>query len=99
LRYAGFPEFVKTLVDIGFLDDAAQDFLAADASEIAWVSLLSFFFSMDDVDREKKKSVLCGVYFIASFFSHFFFFFGLISYFFSPSFLDEMHSTLERRRC
>ncbi|KAG0290418.1 saccharopine dehydrogenase (NADP+, L-glutamate-forming), partial [Dissophora globulifera] len=36
LRYAGFPEFVKTLVDIGFLDDASQDFLAPSASEIAW---------------------------------------------------------------
>ena len=40
LRYAGFPQFVKTLVDIGFLDDAPQEFLAADASEIAWVSFV-----------------------------------------------------------
>lgn len=27
LRYAGFPEFVKVLVDIGFLRDDEQDFL------------------------------------------------------------------------
>ncbi|KAH8646244.1 Saccharopine dehydrogenase [Xylariales sp. PMI_506] len=27
LRYAGFPEFVKVLVDIGFLSDVEQDFL------------------------------------------------------------------------
>lgn len=37
LRYAGFPEFVKTLVDIGFLDDTPQSFLAGDANEIPWV--------------------------------------------------------------
>ena len=36
LRYAGFPEFVKTLVDIGFLDDAPVDFLAESSGEIAW---------------------------------------------------------------
>lgn len=27
LRYAGFPPFIKTLVDIGFLDDQPKDFL------------------------------------------------------------------------
>jgi saccharopine dehydrogenase (NADP+, L-glutamate forming) len=27
LRYAGFPEFVKVLVDIGFLSEDEQDFL------------------------------------------------------------------------
>lgn len=26
LRYAGFPEFIKVLVDTGFLDDAEQDY-------------------------------------------------------------------------
>lgn len=36
LRYAGFPEFVKTLVDIGFLEDAPQSFLAESAPQIAW---------------------------------------------------------------
>ncbi|KAF9897242.1 saccharopine dehydrogenase (NADP+, L-glutamate-forming) [Lobosporangium transversale] len=36
LRYAGFPEFVKVLVDIGFLDDAPKDFLTPEAPEIAW---------------------------------------------------------------
>ncbi|KAF9311049.1 saccharopine dehydrogenase (NADP+, L-glutamate-forming) [Podila horticola] len=41
LRYAGFPQFVKALVDIGFLDDAAQDFLAAGASDIAWNDVLA----------------------------------------------------------
>ncbi|KAG0226546.1 saccharopine dehydrogenase (NADP+, L-glutamate-forming) [Actinomortierella wolfii] len=41
LRYAGFPEFVKTLVDIGFLDDTPQDFLAADAAEIGWSEVVA----------------------------------------------------------
>ena len=27
LRYNGFPEFIKVLVDIGFLDDQEKDFL------------------------------------------------------------------------
>ena len=33
LRYAGFPEFVKVLVDIGFLGDQEHDFLK---EPIAW---------------------------------------------------------------
>ncbi|KAF9437322.1 saccharopine dehydrogenase (NADP+, L-glutamate-forming) [Entomortierella beljakovae] len=41
LRYAGFPQFVKTLVDIGFLDDAPVDFLAPSASDIAWNDVLA----------------------------------------------------------
>jgi saccharopine dehydrogenase (NADP+, L-glutamate forming) len=32
-RYAGFPEFVKVLVDIGFLSDEKRDFLD---SPISW---------------------------------------------------------------
>ena len=27
LRYTGFPEFIKVLVDIGFLNEKEQDFL------------------------------------------------------------------------
>jgi saccharopine dehydrogenase (NADP+, L-glutamate forming) len=33
LRYQGFPEFIKVLVDIGFLSDAPQDFLQ---TPMAW---------------------------------------------------------------
>lgn len=33
LRYQGFPEFIKVLVDIGFLSDEPQDFLK---QEISW---------------------------------------------------------------
>lgn len=35
LRYQGFPEFVKTLVDIGFLSEEPLDFLAP-GSKITW---------------------------------------------------------------
>ena len=33
LRYAGFPEFIKVLVDIGFLSEEEQNFLK---EPIAW---------------------------------------------------------------
>jgi saccharopine dehydrogenase (NADP+, L-glutamate forming) len=33
LRYAGFPEFIKVLVDIGFLSEEPQSFLK---ERIAW---------------------------------------------------------------
>ncbi len=33
LRYQGFPEFIKVLVDIGFLSDEARDYLS---SPISW---------------------------------------------------------------
>lgn len=37
LRYQGFPEFAKTLVNMGFLDDTPRDFLAASApGPLAW---------------------------------------------------------------
>lgn len=35
LRYQGFPEFVKTLVDIGFLSEEPKDFLAP-GTKITW---------------------------------------------------------------
>jgi saccharopine dehydrogenase (NADP+, L-glutamate forming) len=36
LRYQGFPEFIKTLVDIGMLEDKPLDYLSANASETSW---------------------------------------------------------------
>src|SRR5271168_4046693 len=40
LRYQGFPEFVKVLVDIGFLSDEPKDFLAP-GSKISWKDTLA----------------------------------------------------------
>lgn len=36
LRYQGFPEFIKTLVDLGFLSDEPLDFLQASSKPISW---------------------------------------------------------------
>ncbi|KAF2261146.1 saccharopine dehydrogenase-like protein [Lojkania enalia] len=35
LRYQGFPEYIKALVDIGFLSEESKDFLAKD-SKLSW---------------------------------------------------------------
>ena len=40
LRYQGFPEFVKVLVDIGFLSDEPKDLLAPGA-KISWKDTLA----------------------------------------------------------
>ncbi|KAI1318392.1 saccharopine dehydrogenase (NADP+, L-glutamate-forming) [Mortierella claussenii] len=66
LRYAGFPEFVKTLVDIGFLEDTPQDFLAPSAAEIAWNEVLakrlgsSSNTEADLIELIKEKSSIKG---------------------------------------
>lgn len=36
LRYQGFPEMIRTLVDIGFLSDESQDYLASSAEPLSW---------------------------------------------------------------
>jgi saccharopine dehydrogenase (NADP+, L-glutamate forming) len=41
LRYQGFPKFVKVLVKLGFLNDAAVDFLAESAPAIEWVFFIT----------------------------------------------------------
>ena len=40
LRYQGFPEFIKCLVQIGMLEDKPLDFLAPSASNIKWSEAL-----------------------------------------------------------
>ena len=36
LRYGGFPEFIRTLVDMGFLSEEKYDFLAPSDKPISW---------------------------------------------------------------
>ncbi|KAK7524153.1 saccharopine reductase [Phyllosticta citricarpa] len=36
LRYQGFPEFIKTLVDMGFLSDAEVDYLKPGSTPLSW---------------------------------------------------------------
>ena len=37
LRYQGFPQFIKALVSLGFLNDDNVDFLQTNSSDISWV--------------------------------------------------------------
>ncbi|GJN91840.1 hypothetical protein Rhopal_004863-T1 [Rhodotorula paludigena] len=39
LRYQGFPAFIKTLVDLGFLNESPVDFLAKGAAPLAWAEV------------------------------------------------------------
>lgn len=41
LRYQGFPEFVRTLVDAGFLSEEPLDFLQPSAPPLSWKSALA----------------------------------------------------------
>lgn len=41
LRFQGFPEFIKVLVDIGFLSEEPKDFLDPSAEPISWKSALA----------------------------------------------------------
>ncbi|CAG8485602.1 12307_t:CDS:10 [Funneliformis mosseae] len=41
LRYQGFTDFVKVLVEIGLLDDTEQNYLRIDSPDITWRDLLA----------------------------------------------------------
>ncbi|CAG8460029.1 9514_t:CDS:10 [Diversispora eburnea] len=41
LRYQGFTNFVKVIVDIGLLNDSQQDYLEPNAPDITWRNLLA----------------------------------------------------------
>ncbi|KAF3273140.1 Saccharopine dehydrogenase [NADP(+), L-glutamate-forming] [Orbilia oligospora] len=41
LRYQGFPEFIKVLVDIGFLKEDPVDYLATNATALSWNQVLA----------------------------------------------------------
>ena len=66
LRYQGFPKFVKALVALGFLNDAAVDHLDPKAPEIAWNAVLAKALGTKDVDEQtlvtlvKEKASLQG---------------------------------------
>ncbi|KAF3760070.1 Apo Saccharopine reductase [Cryphonectria parasitica EP155] len=80
LRYAGFPEFVKVLVDIGFLDDTerasckepkpwnqiTQDVLAASSSDEA--ELIKAISAKSTFhDDEQKEHILAGMRWLGMF--------------------------------
>ncbi|KAI0225199.1 saccharopine dehydrogenase (NADP+, L-glutamate-forming), partial [Massospora cicadina] len=51
LRYACFPEFFQALVDIGFLSEEPQPYLAADAEAIRWKDVLSKMLGLDQYEE------------------------------------------------
>lgn len=41
LRYQGFPEFIKALVNLGFLNEQEQSYLAKGSKGLPWVGRIS----------------------------------------------------------
>jgi saccharopine dehydrogenase (NADP+, L-glutamate forming) len=58
LRYQGFPEFVKTLVDIGFLSEEPLDFLAP-GSKIAWKDAFAKVLGSRSTNEEYLPRMQC----------------------------------------
>ncbi|KAJ1909381.1 saccharopine dehydrogenase (NADP+, L-glutamate-forming), partial [Tieghemiomyces parasiticus] len=58
LRYEGFCEFVKALVDLGFLDDSEQAFLTADAPDLPWKHLLARLAGVEDTATIENAEAL-----------------------------------------
>lgn len=53
LRYQGFPEFIKTLVDIGFLDDGEKPFLTQAKSGLKWREVTAQAIGLESSSSEK----------------------------------------------
>ncbi|GAA5854577.1 hypothetical protein JCM9279_005697 [Rhodotorula babjevae] len=53
LRYQGFPEFIKTLVDLGFLNESPVDFLAKDAAvALPWAEVTQRALGASSADEQ-----------------------------------------------
>ena len=57
MRYAGFPEFVKVLVDIGFLQDAEQSFCK---EPIPWKEDAQKIISAPSSDEKDLVETICS---------------------------------------
>lgn len=58
LRYQGFTEFVKALVDLGFLDDTSRDFLSANATAPAWNEVLAQVVKSQKTDEQTLRDAV-----------------------------------------
>ena len=58
LRYKGAPAFVKALADLGFLNDDDQPYLAADAPELTWSSLMSKMLGSPEGDADALAAAI-----------------------------------------
>jgi saccharopine dehydrogenase (NADP+, L-glutamate forming) len=57
LRYSGFPEFVKVLVDIGFLNDEEQSFCK---ESIPWKEAAQKIISAPSSDDKDLVATICA---------------------------------------
>lgn len=52
LRYQGFAEFIKVLVDVGFLEDTPVQYLAANAAPITWKETVANILGVSSTSEE-----------------------------------------------
>ena len=57
MRYAGFPEFVKVLVDIGFLNDEEKNYLK---ESIPWNEATQKIISAPSSDENDLAATICA---------------------------------------
>ena len=57
MRYGGFPEFVKVLVDIGFLNDVEQSFCK---EPISWKEAAQKIISAPSSDEKDLVATICA---------------------------------------
>ncbi|KAI8142359.1 saccharopine dehydrogenase [Fennellomyces sp. T-0311] len=58
IRYDGFPQFAKALVNLGFLNEEPQAHLAADSAEISWSQVLANAVGIQTTDEEQLKAAI-----------------------------------------
>ncbi|CAG8483101.1 3079_t:CDS:10 [Acaulospora morrowiae] len=56
LRYQGFTDFVKVLVDIGLLNSSEQDYLTPDAPDITWRDVLAKVLGVTDNSESNLRA-------------------------------------------
>ena len=59
LRYQGFPQFIKALVSLGFLNDDNVDYLQADAEPISWKQVLAKQIGSKSDDEQDLIAIIC----------------------------------------
>lgn len=52
LRYQGFAEFIKTFVDLGFLDDTPVEYLAKSSQPLTWKQTVANTLGIESTEEE-----------------------------------------------
>ncbi|KXS13659.1 Saccharopine dehydrogenase [Gonapodya prolifera JEL478] len=58
LRFAGFPRFVKALVDCGLLQDDKREYLAASSSPLAWRDFLARLLGTPNDEQSLENALI-----------------------------------------